>query len=134
MSEHYLIDFNKASSPHFVFWDNDIADPWLIPHFKLKEFRSHGDDSKIIVLSFNLIKCLHELRSVFDESLFINSAFRTLERNKLVEGKPFSRHLIGEALDIRLSATHEKRERLIEQAKKIFPKVIRYDSHIHVEV
>ena len=79
---------------------------------------------------------LEEVRTVLGVPLRINSAFRSVEANRLVGGKSTSQHCRGVAADIRVkSMTPDQVVRAIIKAGLNYDQVIReFDSWTHVSI
>lgn len=70
-------------------------------HFRVREFAcKDGTDS--VMISSELVWTLEKIREHFNSPVIINSAYRTPNHNKAVGGSPSSRHLLGQAADIRV--------------------------------
>lgn len=79
---------------------------------------------------------LEEVRTVVGMPLHINSAYRSPEANKKVNGKPSSQHCKGAAADIKVKGmTPDQVVRAIIKAKLPYDQVIReFDSWTHVSI
>lgn len=69
----------------------------LSEHFKIKEFKCTGTDD--IILNKDLVYYLEVIRHHFAKPIHITSAYRTVDRNKAVNGSKKSEHLFGNAVD-----------------------------------
>ena len=75
--------------------DSDVK---LSPHFRVGEFAAYDDD--MVLVSEELVCALEKIRSHFGgRNLIIHSGYRSPEHNKVVGGKPRSKHLYGLAAD-----------------------------------
>lgn len=74
-------------------------------HFRLREFQSK-DGADEVVLSVKLIYLLEKIRRITDQSVSINSGYRTPAHNKKVGGSPNSQHVLGKAADIVVGRLH----------------------------
>lgn len=79
-----------------------LNDMMLSKNFKLSEFECH-DGSHEVLLSHTLVLRLQSLRDLVGRPVHIVSAYRNFEHNKEVGGSPNSRHLRGEAADIKVA-------------------------------
>ena len=59
-----------------------------------------SDGSDPIFISAELVNILQKVRTHFGKAVTINSAFRTVSKNKDVGGAAYSQHLYGTAADI----------------------------------
>lgn len=67
-----------------------------------KEFRCRctEESCRAIAISPKLLDAYETFRTFIDTPLIINSGFRCAFHNWDIGGKPLSRHLVGEAIDI----------------------------------
>ena len=77
-------------------------DDYVTKNFKYREFASK-DGSRILKLDIDSVKKLQELRDGLGVPIIINSAYRSPNHNKAVGGAKGSRHLKGDAFDIRVA-------------------------------
>lgn len=70
-------------------------------NFKVKEFACK-DGTDLVVVGWNLIKILQQIREHFGQPVVINSGYRTLAYNSKVGGAKASYHLKGQAADIQV--------------------------------
>jgi len=118
----------------------------LSPNFTLEEMTvsetaaRHGidnmPDNDALMNLRRLALFLEEVRTVLGVPLRINSAFRSVEANRLVGGKSTSQHCRGVAADIRVKGmTPDQVVRAIIKAKLPYDQVIReFDSWTHVSI
>jgi zinc D-Ala-D-Ala carboxypeptidase len=118
----------------------------LSPNFTLEEMTvsetaaRHGidnmPDNDALMNLRRLALFLEEVRTVLGVPLRINSAFRSVEANRLVGGKSTSQHCRGAAADIRVKGmTPDQVVRAIIKAKLPYDQVIReFDSWTHVSI
>jgi len=78
---------------------NDIQ---ISKNFKLSEFECH-DGSHEVQLNGKLVEKLQELRDAIGKSITIAAGYRNKTHNATVGGSPNSRHLVGDAADIKIS-------------------------------
>lgn len=76
-------------------------------NFKLKEFQCK-DGSNQVVLDSVLLEKLQKLRDQIGKPIIINSAYRNKEYNLKVGGAKNSQHLLGKAVDIKVSGITPK--------------------------
>lgn len=72
-----------------------------IKHFQPYEFDSPDLPGSGHQMDHDFIKLLDEIRELVGQPLYINSGFRTLTHNFMIDGKKDSAHLHGYAADIR---------------------------------
>ena len=118
----------------------------LSPNFTLEEMTAsetaarHGidnmPDNDALMNLRRLALFLEEVRTVLGVPLRINSAFRSVEANRLVGGKSTSQHCRGAAADIRVKGmTPDQVVRAIIKAGLNYDQVIReFDSWTHVSI
>lgn len=75
---------------------------YLSKNFRVKEFACK-DGSDPIFISPELVEVLQKIRDHFGKAVVINSAYRTAQYNKKVDGATYSQHLYGTAADIKIS-------------------------------
>ena len=75
----------------------------LSKNFKVKEFACN-DGSDPIFISMELVDLLQKIRDHFGKPVTINSAYRTVTKNKACGGATYSQHLYGTAADISISS------------------------------
>lgn len=71
----------------------------LSANFRVREFACQ-DGSDPIFISDKLVQILQAIRNHFGQPVKINSAYRTANHNKSVNGSVYSQHLFGTAADI----------------------------------
>ena len=71
----------------------------LSTNFKVREFAC-SDGSDPVFISPELVELLQKIRDHFKKPVTINSAYRTVTKNKAVGGATYSQHLYGTAADI----------------------------------
>lgn len=74
----------------------------LSKNFKAIEFQCKCGSCLNQKIEKKLVRRLQELRESFDTGIFVNSGFRCSTHNKNVGGVPNSRHMEGDAADIRV--------------------------------
>ena len=90
----------------------------LSPHFHAREFRSR--DGKEHPVCPRLIEMLELLRAALgDNPVTITSGYRSPEHNRRVRGAPNSRHVTGEAADIRVA--NKTPQEVYDAATRLFP-------------
>ena len=106
----------------------------LSENFKVKEFAS-TDGSDPIFIAPELVEVLQKIRTHFNKSITINSAFRTAARNAAVGGEKYSQHLYGTAADIVISGIAPKQ--VAEYAETLMPNtggIGIYSNFTHIDV
>lgn len=74
----------------------------LSANFRVREFAC-TDGSDPIFIDSDLVNILQKIRNHFGKAVTITSAYRTPTKNKACGGTIYSRHLYGEAADIKIS-------------------------------
>ena len=106
----------------------------LSKNFKVREFAC-SDGSDPVFISPKLVEVLQNIRDHFGKPVTINSAYRTVTKNKQVGGATYSQHLYGTAADISVkgvlpSAVADYAEKLLAN----YGGVGRYSTFTHVDV
>jgi uncharacterized protein YcbK (DUF882 family) len=79
----------------------------LSDNFKVNEFAC-SDGSDPIFISPELVTVLQKIRNHFGKPVTINSGYRTVTKNKAVDGATYSQHLYGMAADITVKGVTPK--------------------------
>ena len=79
----------------------------LSENFKVNEFAC-SDGSDPIFISPELVTVLQKIRNHFGKPITINSGYRTVTKNKAVDGATYSQHLYGMAADITVKGVTPK--------------------------
>jgi uncharacterized protein YcbK (DUF882 family) len=79
----------------------------LSANFKVREFAC-SDGTDVIFISEGLVAVLQQIRSHFGKPVTINSAYRTVAKNRAVGGATYSQHLYGLAADITVKGVAPK--------------------------
>ena len=104
----------------------------LSKNFTLSEFACR-DGSEIIMVDYQLIDLLQQLRDTLGKSVRITSGYRTAAYNKECGGIPTSHHLTGKAADIKVSGLSPLE--LAKAADRIgFKGIGVYPTFTHVDV
>lgn len=104
----------------------------LSNNFKVKEFRCKDGSDKIIVDTEFVRTVLQKIRTHFNTSVTINSAYRTPTYNRKVGGSTNSYHVKGRAFDIVVRG--RKPSEVAKYARSIGVKgVIEYNTFVHVD-
>ncbi|MCK0199121.1 YcbK family protein [Ornithobacterium rhinotracheale] len=114
----------------------------LTKNFDFNEFESHDGAKMPESVRKNireLAKNLEVLRKYFNEPIHINSGYRSDKHNRLIGGKPKSKHLIGQAADIvvngkKPSEVADAIEKLISQGKMKQGGLGRYNTFTHYDI
>jgi zinc D-Ala-D-Ala carboxypeptidase len=118
----------------------------LSPSFTLEEMTAsetavrygidNTPDNEVLMNLRRLALFLEEVRAAIGMPIRINSAYRSVETNKKVGGKPTSQHCRGVAADIRVKGmTPDQVVKAIINAKLPYDQVIReFDSWTHVSI
>ena len=83
---------------------NDIQ---LAKNFKMSEFECH-DGTHEVMIEMKLVEALQRLRDTLGVPLTIESAYRNPVHNMAVGGSPNSRHMLGQAADIKCRSFNPK--------------------------
>ena len=103
-----------------------------------KEFecKCNYSDCRATIISYRLITALEKFRKLVNTALRYNSGFRCTMHNFSVGGAALSRHLVGEAIDIRLKElehlSHDDIEHALRSCGFTFIKF--YKSFVHADV
>jgi len=79
-----------------------LNDVQLSKNFRLSEFECH-DGNHEVMLSGKLVEKLQQLRDAIGKPITIAAGYRNKTHNAAVGGSPNSRHLLGEAVDIKIA-------------------------------
>ena len=82
-----------------------LADIQLSKNFKLSEFRCNDGNNEVMIAP-GLVEKLQALRDVLGKGIRIAAGYRSPTHNKKVGGSPNSRHLTGQAVDIKVTGVH----------------------------
>ena len=100
--------------------------------FLLREFECK-DGSHQVVLKAELLERLQRLRDLAEKPVIVNSGYRNPAYNEKVGGSPTSRHLMGEAADVRVPGLHP--DEVAQLAREAgFTGIGIYRSFTHVDV
>lgn len=106
----------------------------LSANFKVREFAC-SDGSDPIFIAPKLVDVLQQIRNHFGKPVNINSAYRTVTKNKSVDGATYSQHLYGTAADISIKGVDPKE--VAAYAEKLLPNtggIGIYSTFTHVDV
>ena len=106
----------------------------LSANFKVNEFACN-DGSDPIFISSDLVKVLQKIRTHFGKPVVINSAYRTVTKNKAVGGATYSQHLYGMAADIHIDGVTPKQ--IAAYAETLLPDsggIGIYSTFTHIDV
>lgn len=118
-----------------IFFEHYLDVPlkvWPCSHFTPKEIANKGDGS--ILVNFNALNALEKLRNLLGEPVVILSAFRDIGHNKKVGGAKNSRHLIGEAFDIKLKNPRDYTKILVAAINAGFTGFGFYENFLHIDM
>lgn len=112
--------------------EGDIA---LSEHFHISEFacRDPEDCPGKVFVEMELIEKLEKFRLLLGKPLFVSSGYRTHKWNSLVNGSPKSRHLLGQAADIRMDM-YDKDRIMVFAVHAGFKGIGLYDGFIHLDI
>lgn len=106
----------------------------LSANFRVREFACQ-DGSDPIFISDKLVQILQAIRNHFGQPVKINSAYRTANHNKAVNGSVYSQHLFGTAADIVVTGVDP--DDVAAYAETLMPNtggIGRYKGFTHVDV
>ena len=104
----------------------------LTANFNMREFQCK-DGSRQVVISSHLLAKLQGLRNLVKRPVVITSAYRNRSHNSAVGGATNSRHLTGEAADIKIEGLYP--DEVAQLAESIgFTGIGIYRSFTHVDV
>lgn len=106
----------------------------LSTNFKVREFAC-SDGSDPIFIAPKLVEVLQKIRTHFGKPVVINSAYRTVGKNKAVGGAAYSQHLYGTAADISVSGVTPKQ--VAAYAEKLLANtggIGIYGTFVHIDV
>lgn len=108
------------------------GDKYISSNFKIREFRCK-DGSDRIKLSPQTIEVLEALRNWFGRPVHINSAYRTPKYNRKIGGASRSRHVVGDACDIRIDGVPPAA--IVAYIERFYPKhgVGLYSTFVHID-
>ena len=118
----------------------------LSEHFTLEELiysdiakrhsLDNNPDQYIISNLTRVAQLLEDVRSLFNQPIRINSAYRSITVNSLLGSKPTSQHCIGCAADIRIDGlTPDQIVKKIIKSDIQYDQLIReFDSWVHISV
>lgn len=106
----------------------------LSANFKVEEFAC-SDGSDPIFIAPKLVTILQKIRNHFGKPVIINSAYRTVSKNKAVGGVTRSQHLYGTAADIHIIGVTPKE--IAKYAETLLPTsggIGIYSNFTHIDV
>lgn len=106
----------------------------LSANFKVEEFAC-SDGSDPIFIAPKLVTILQKIRNHFGKPVIINSAYRTVSKNKAVGGVTRSQHLYGTAADIHIVGITPKE--IAKYAETLLPTsggIGIYSNFTHIDV
>lgn len=106
----------------------------LSANFKVEEFAC-SDGSDPIFIAPKLVTILQKIRNHFGKPVIINSAYRTVSKNKAVGGVTRSQHLYGTAADIHVIGVTPKE--VAKYAETLLPTsggIGIYSNFTHIDV
>lgn len=117
-------------SPHFT------LDEMTFSEIALRNGLSNAPDEATINNLKRLAELLEKVRALLNRPIRINSAYRSLNVNKLVGGQPNSQHCLGCAADIKVGdMTPDQVVKAIIHSDIPYDQIIReFDSWVHISV
>lgn len=106
----------------------------LSANFKVEEFAC-SDGSDPIFIAPKLVTILQKIRNHFGKPVIVNSAYRTVSKNKAVGGVTRSQHLYGTAADIHIVGITPKE--IAKYAETLLPTsggIGIYSNFTHIDV
>lgn len=110
------------------------GDKKLSANFKVREFAC-SDGSDPIFISPDLVELLQKIRDHFGKPVTINSAWRSVQKNKACGGAAYSQHLYGTAADVSVKGVTPKQ--VAAYAETLLPNtggIGIYKTFTHVDV
>ena len=89
--------------PDIKVYNRSQAELNISDNFKAGEFFCKCGRCQDQLISTSLVEVLQKLRMHLNKPILLNSGFRCKNHNKNVGGSPASRHMTGDAVDIRLT-------------------------------
>lgn len=112
------------------------GEKYLSEHFKVKEFACK-DGSDYLKIDMDLIPLVERFRQYVENTVIINSAYRTESWNKKQGGATNSYHLYGQALDIGVDKNYKYLDTVNLMAKFFYTLkvkgIITYSWGIHID-
>ncbi len=114
----------------------------LTKNFSKSEFECHCGcemPSKVLENVKELAKSLQIIRDRINKPIFINSAYRCKEHNKLIGGVEHSQHILGKAADIVIKGqnpydTYDFIDNLMEDRVLALGGLGNYDTFTHFDI
>jgi hypothetical protein len=117
-------------SEHFT------LDEMTFSEIALRNGLSNAPDQFVTNNLIRLAKLLEKVRALLNRPIHINSAYRSLNVNKLVGGQPNSQHCLGCAADIKVGGmTPDLVMKAIIHSDIQYDQIIReFDSWVHISI
>jgi uncharacterized protein YcbK (DUF882 family) len=115
--------------------ENEINNLKLTENFMLKEFECPCCHR--VMVHPKLVKILQLTREHLGRPIVIDSGYRCNMHNNYIGGTEFSKHLIGEAVDVKATSDKYAREfidMLMEYQEDVRYKWHEHQAYIHVEL
>ncbi len=107
----------------------------LSDHFYISEFVCKDPDEiqGKVFIEMELIERLECFRLLIKKPLIVTSGYRTPEWNHRVNGSPKSRHILGQAADIKMNS-YDKERIMVFAVHAGFKGIGFYDTFIHLDI
>lgn len=102
-------------------------------YFNINEFDSPDLPNSGINMDNDFLQMLDSSREISNIPYLINSGYRTNRHNQNVGGSPNSSHLVGKAVDIHCSNSHDRFLILKGLRESGFNRIGIYQNFIHVD-
>jgi hypothetical protein len=128
-----IIDEYVKSGPNFVPGCNEFSQGTHTEHFSFKELNT--GDYAWAILRTELLSGVELIRTNFGGSLIINSAYRNPAHNDAISGAVDSRHVHGDAVDIRADQATWTTVRAASKNSKacVEPQALSGWAHVHAD-
>lgn len=114
-----------------VYYVSKVGKCKIARNFRVREFQCKDGTDKVLI-DDKLIDLLQKIRDHFAAPVTITSAYRTAAHNKAVGGSTYSKHMSGQAADIKVSGVSPKE--VARYCERIGVKGIGlYSSFTHVD-
>lgn len=114
-----------------VYYVSKVGKCKISRNFRVREFQCKDGTDKVLI-DDKLIELLQKIRDHFATPVTITSAYRTEAHNKKVGGSKYSKHMAGQAADIKVEGVSPKQ--VAQYAQRIGVNGIGlYNTFVHVD-